>query len=68
MEEVKDITPPKRALEVVQKEYSQYCAQAGETQYRIKVLEQQMTVMYQKINDLNVEAENLAKEAKDGES
>jgi hypothetical protein len=68
MEEIKDVTPKKRSIEEVQKEYSQFCAQAGENQYKIKVLEQTMHALNQRINDLNVEAEQLAKEKQDGQS
>jgi predicted nuclease with TOPRIM domain len=50
----------------VQKEYAQHCAQAGETQYRIKVLEGQLFQLNQKISELNTEAEKL-KESQDGQ-
>lgn len=53
---------PTRTTDDIKKEYAQYCAQVGENQYRIKVLEGQIGQLYQKISDLNTEAEGSKNE------
>lgn len=52
---------PMRSMQEVQKDYSQWCAQAGENTYRIKVLEGQLNLAYQKISEFNQEADAITK-------
>lgn len=72
--EVTEITAGKvlekntRTKEDIQRDYSRYCAQAGEHQYKIKVLEGQLASLNQNISDLSTEAETLAKETQNGQT
>lgn len=53
---------PKRSIEEIRKDYANFCAQAGENNYRMEVLKQQITMAYQKISELSNEATALTKE------
>jgi hypothetical protein len=51
MEETK-----KRTIEEIQKEYSLLCAEAGQVQYQIFVLKQDLEIKNEKLRKLNLEA------------
>lgn len=45
-----------RGMEEIQKEYNQVCNQAGDFQYRIKVMKNDLNQINQKLMELNHEA------------
>jgi len=51
MEEVKE-----RTIEEIQKEYSLVCAEAGQAQYQLFILQQDLEVRNERLRKLNLEA------------
>jgi hypothetical protein len=57
---------PKRTIEDVRKEYTEYCNSAGQLSYQIKVMERDLEGVMAEMSKLNLEASKLAKEESNG--
>lgn len=51
----------KRTKDEVQSEYGQICAKAGHAQYQIDVLKRDLTMLNERLRDLNLEAAAIAR-------
>lgn len=63
MEEKKE-----RTIEEIQKEYSLVCAEAGQAQYQIFVLEKDLEIKNDRLRSLNLEAAAVAAKKKESDN
>jgi len=57
-----------RTIEEIQKEYSLVCAEAGQAQYQIFVLEKDLEIKNDRLRKLNLEASAVAGKQKEKEN
>ncbi len=58
---------PQRTKEQIEAEYNQYCSMAGDKQYRIEMLKNEITMINTKLFELNKQAAALLKSAQQEE-
>lgn len=57
-----------RTIEEIQKEYSLVCAEAGQAQYQLFVLEKDLEIKNDRLRSLNLEAAGVAAKKKEQEN